>query len=109
MRLTSIHSYARLLVALAGALLALTASVSADTARETIAKAVLEEDAEKQTAAVSTLVGNPAPEVAQLLSAWKEGSIYIYELPQSAAEDAPTTRVAIMLGGTPDGSGKQGA
>src|SRR4051794_33342487 len=68
----------------------------AETAREIINKAVLTEDAEEQEKIVSSLVGNPSPEIPALFAAWKESLIYIYELPKSAAEDAPKERVAIL-------------
>lgn len=82
---------------------------SAETAREIISKAILAEESEEQEKLISTLAGHPAPEIPALLSAWKEGAIYIYDLPKSAAEDAPKDRVAITLTGTPDADGKQPA
>jgi urea transport system permease protein len=81
----------------------------AETARETINKAVLTEDAEEQEKIVSSLAGNPSPEIPELFTAWKESALYIYNLPKSAAEDAPTERVAILLTGKPGAEGKQPA
>jgi urea transport system permease protein len=84
-------------------------SAGAETAREIINKAILTEDAEEQEKIVSSLAGLASPEIPELFAAWKESTIYIYELPQSAAEDAPKERVAIVLTGKPDGDGKQPA
>ena len=74
--------------------LCLLAAIAArgESAREIVNKAILTEDAEEQEKIVSSLAGNPAPEIPELFTAWKESAIYIYSLPKSAAEDAPTER-----------------
>src|SRR3954454_13703286 len=81
----------------------------AESARETVNKAILAEDAEEQAKIVSSLAGNPAPEITELFTALKESTIYIYDLPKGAAEDALKERVAITLAGKPDADGKQPA
>src|SRR3954470_974244 len=91
------------------AFVAVAGASQAESPREIINKAVLSEDAEEQANLIATLTGNSAPEIPQLLTAWKESAIYIYSLPQSAAEDAPTDRVAITLTGAPGADGKQAA
>lgn len=101
------HLLSRLAIFAFGLLAALPAV--AETARETINKAVLAEDAEEQEKIVASLAGSSAPEIAPLFTAWKESAIFIYNLPKGAGDDAPTDRVAIQLTGKPDADGKQPA
>lgn len=53
---------------------------AADTARQTIAKAILEEDAEKKTALITSLTGQNDPAIPVLLNAWKEDTIFMYKV-----------------------------
>src|SRR4051794_15826988 len=98
---------ARLLSSLTLALLLGAAAGHAESPRETVAKALLAEDGEEQAKLVSSLAGSPAPEVAQLLKAWKEGAIYLYDLPQNDTEAAPTDRIPVTLPGEADAAGKK--
>src|SRR3954462_9336325 len=100
---------ARLFCILSTTLLLGVATGHADSPRETLAKALVAEDGEEQAKLVSSLAGSPAPEVAQLLKAWKEGAIYLYDLPQNETDGAPTDRIPITLAGEPDAAGKKQA
>jgi urea transport system permease protein len=53
---------------------------AADTARQTIAKAILEGDAEKKTALINSLTGNSDPVIPVLLGAWKEDTIFLFKI-----------------------------
>jgi urea transport system permease protein len=53
---------------------------AADTARQTIAKAILEEDADKKTALINSLAGQTDASIPVLLAAWKADSIFLYKI-----------------------------
>lgn len=68
------------------------------TARQIIAEAVvLTDDSNTQVKLVQSLTGMGDPETEPLLTAWKEGSIYLAPGPDGK-------KVAVTLGGDPDGS-----
>ncbi|HSI10594.1 MAG TPA: urea ABC transporter permease subunit UrtB [Chthoniobacter sp.] len=62
------------------ALLAVLPLRAADTARQTIAKAILEEDTEKKTALITSLTGLSDPNIPVLLDAWKADTIFVYKI-----------------------------
>lgn len=62
------------------ALLAVLPLRAADTARQTIAKAILEEDTEKKTALITSLTGQSDPIIPVLLDAWKSDTIFVYKI-----------------------------
>jgi urea transport system permease protein len=104
------HSNILIRLAAVGVLLLTGLAASrGETARETISQAILAEDGDEQIRLVATLLGNPDPAIGGLLKAWQDEAIYVYSLPKSAAEDAPTEQVAIMLTGPGDAAGKQAA
>ncbi len=76
---------------------------AADTARQTIAKAIAEEDAEKKTALVKSLAGQTDPQVKPTLSAWKEDLIYLYK-----AEGSDVI-IPVTVTGEKDAEDKQAA
>ena len=53
---------------------------AADTARQTIAKAILEEDADKKTALINSLVGQTDAVIPDLLATWKADAIFLYKI-----------------------------
>lgn len=76
---------------------------NAKTARQIIAEAiVLSDDSDAQVKLVTSLTGMIDPEIEPLLTAWKEGTIYLSEGP----DDKP---VAVTLGGDPDATKKESA
>jgi urea transport system permease protein len=61
-------------------LLALLPLRAADTARQTIAKAILEEDTDKKTALINSLAGQADASIPVLLTAWKTDAIFLYKV-----------------------------
>jgi urea transport system permease protein len=87
------------------ALLAFTHIASAaDTPRQIIAKAIVEEEDEKKLALIGTLAGQADPIIPQLLSAWKEDLIFVYK---AEGDDAP--RIPVLVTGDKDAEEKQAA
>jgi urea transport system permease protein len=84
-------------------------SDGADSARAIIAQAVVAEDAEEQANLVSTLADKVTEEARLLLTAWREGGIYIYDQKQGEGDDAPVVRIAVTLESAEDADGKQAA
>lgn len=79
-------------------LLAVVSAFGAETARETIARAMSVDDTSQQIAIIATLVGQGDEAIAPLLAAWKEDALFI----QTAADG---TRIPVMLSGDKDASG----
>ena len=75
---------------------------AADTPRQIIARAILEEDAEKKTTLIQSLVGQADAGIKPLLSAWKEDLIFIFK----ADGDV---KIPVLLTGDKDASDKQAA
>jgi urea transport system permease protein len=73
-----------------------------DTPRQTIVKAILEEDADKKLALINSLVGKTDPVIKNLLDAWKEDSIYLYKVDDDH-------KVPVLLSGEKDADGNQAA
>ncbi|MEP6667505.1 MAG: urea ABC transporter permease subunit UrtB [Chthoniobacter sp.] len=61
-------------------LLAVIPLRGADTARQTIAKAILEEDGDKKTALINSLVGQTDESIPVLLATWKADAIFLYKI-----------------------------
>ena len=77
---------------------------AADTARQTIVKAIVEEDDEKKITLINSLVGSSDEAIKPLLSAWKEDTIYIYK---AEGDNAP--KIPVFLGEEKDAADKQAA
>jgi len=75
---------------------------SAETARETIARAALAANDRAQREIVGTLAGQSDTAIPELLDAWKRDELFIY----TPADGAP---VAIQLAGAADASGARAA
>jgi urea transport system permease protein len=86
------------------------AGARGETPRQTIARAVTTTDADEQNKLVESLAGNPGPDITRLLTAWKEGDMFVATAPaggwQKVAEGAT---VAVTLGADKDGEDKQAA
>ena len=64
-------------------------AIAADTARQTIVKAMIEEDDDKKIALITALIGSSDEDIKPLLAAWKEDTIYIYK---AVGDNAPKRR-----------------
>lgn len=83
---------------------------AADAPREIIAQALLkDEDTEEQAKLISGLAGRSDPLMRELLIAWKEGSIYLFEAPADLPGFQEGQRVAVTLRGAKDSDDKQDA
>ena len=89
-------------IALALWLLASLPAFPAGTPRQIIAAAIVEEDDAKKAALITSLAGNPSPDIAPLIAAWKEDAIFLYKAPDG-------TITPVQLGEDKDGDGRQGA
>jgi urea transport system permease protein len=96
------RAWLRLLAWSFSALLAVLPLRAADTARQTIAKAILEEDTEKKTALITSLTGQTDSIIPVLLNAWKEDTIFMYK-----ADDEHKVPVTLVEG--KDAEDKQAA
>ncbi|MDB6152344.1 MAG: urtB, partial [Chthoniobacteraceae bacterium] len=81
----------------------------AEPPRAVIAKALITEDAEEQSKLVASLAGNTDPLIRDLLTAWKEGTLFIFEAPAGLAGFTEGEKLAVTLTGEKDGEEKQGA
>lgn len=77
---------------------------AADSARQIITKAILEEDTEKKVALINSLIGSTDEEIKPLLAAWREDQIFIYK-----PEDENAPKVPVTLVGEKDADDKQDA
>ncbi len=92
-----------LLEALLAALVAIGGTPTfSETPREIVAKAVIEEDAEKRAALVKSLGGRSDDEIRILLTAWKEDAIFIFKPDDDK-------RVPVTLGEEKDAEDRQPA
>jgi urea transport system permease protein len=85
-------------------LLLVSSAVGADSARQTILKAMIEEDDEKKIALINSLIGSSDEDIKPLLAAWKEDTIYLYK---AEADGSPT--IPVFLGEEKDAEDKQAA
>lgn len=81
----------------------------AATPRKTIAAALITEDAEQQVKLVASLAGNADAGIRELLTAWREGTIYLFEAPANLAGFTAGQKVAVTLAGDKDAEDTQGA
>jgi urea transport system permease protein len=79
-------------------------ALAADSSRQTIVKAIIEEDDAQKIALVNSLVGSGDEELKRLLAAWKEDAIYIY-----SAEGENSPKIPVLLGEEKDADGRQAA
>lgn len=77
----------------------------AETVRETISKAVVNEDAVERTTLISGLAGQTDPAIPELLTKWKEGEIFIYE-PTDADGNPAGGKIAVIFRGEKDADDK---
>jgi len=89
-------------------LLATSGAQCAQTARETIARAVSAEDPAEQQRLVASLAGQSDPDIARLLTSWKEGEFFLYE-PVDAEGSPRGPKVPVTLGEDKDADEKQPA
>lgn len=80
-----------------------------DSPRAVISKALTTEDAEEQAKLVSQLSGKGDNVVRDLLSAWKEGGIYLFEAPANLPGFSEGQKIAVQLSAEKDGEDKQAA
>jgi urea transport system permease protein len=85
-------------------ILCASSAFAADSARQTIVKAMIEEDDAKKIALIQSLAGSSDEDIKTLLAAWKEDAIYIYK---GEADNAP--RIPVFLGEEKDAEEKQAA
>ena len=71
---------------------------AADSVRETIAKAILSEDAAEQVKLIESLVGQANPLIPELLAKWKESEAYIYESTDADGNPAGPRSVVLLSG-----------
>ncbi|MGB8166060.1 MAG: urea ABC transporter permease subunit UrtB, partial [Chthoniobacteraceae bacterium] len=74
-----------------------------DTPRQVVAKAIIEEDAEKKIAIINSLIGNTDPVIKTLFDAWKEDAIYLYKA------EGSETKIPVTIGEEKDAEDKQSA
>ncbi len=78
--------------------------LAADSPRQTIVKAMVEEDDDKKLALVNSLIGLGDDDLKKLLTAWKEDAVYIYK-----AEGDGSPKIPVLLAEEKDAEGKQAA
>jgi urea transport system permease protein len=94
----------RSLVLFVLSVLCVSTALAADSARQTIVKAMIEEDDARKIALIQSLVGSSDEEIKPLLNAWKEDAVYLYK---AEADNSPT--IAVFLGEEKDAEEKQAA
>lgn len=83
--------------------LSVTHAQETKSARQVISEATpLTDDSDAQVKMIQSLTGLPDPEVEPLLTAWKEGSIYLVAGPDGK-------KIAVTLAGDPDATKKEAA
>jgi urea transport system permease protein len=95
-------SFFRALFAAASLVLLETSAFTAETPRETIARAVLAPDTSTRRELIGSLAGKGDEDLASLLDAWRVAPLYVYE-------SETTGRVPVQLVGPKDGNGAQDA
>jgi urea transport system permease protein len=89
----------RLFLLLGFALVA-TSLPAADSARQTIVKAILTEDAAQKRALITSLMANGDEAIAPLFDAWRKDALFIYAAPDG-------TKIPVQLSGDKDASDAQ--
>lgn len=88
----------RLMAGLLAILLVEARAAGVESARETIAAAVVAGSPAEQKEIILSLKSNPSPEVVSWLEKWKEGAIYLLEDPEGR-------KTAALLSGSADAAG----
>ena len=94
--------FLRIALAVVFLLLPSLPAFSADSPRQIIAAAIIEEDDAKKASLIASLSGDVSPEIPRLLAAWKEDAIYLCKEPDDKL-------IPILLGETKDADGRQPA
>jgi hypothetical protein len=84
------------------------AANASDSPPAVIAKAVVTEESEEQIRLVRSLAGDTDLRIRDLLTAWKEGGIFIFEAPEGIPGLAEGQKIAVVLTPEKDGEDKQG-
>ena len=87
-----------LLIVLAG----VAAHAQDQSPREIIAQAIIEEDAEKKTAIISSLIGRGDDAIRSLLDSWKEDAIFVFKAVEAG-------KIPVTLSAEKDAGGAQAA
>ncbi|MCX6955784.1 MAG: urea ABC transporter permease subunit UrtB [Verrucomicrobia bacterium] len=95
-----LHRTLRCLALLALACGASAFAASADTARQTIVRAILTEEPAPRIAIISSLIGSGDEAIAPLLNAWKEDALFVYAAPDGA-------KIPVLLSGDKDAQDTQ--
>ncbi len=74
----------------------------ADTARQTIVRAALAENATEKRQLIGLLMGQADPAIASLLEAWRVDALFVYTAPDG-------TKIPVQLSGEKDANGAQPA
>ena len=82
---------------------AIHAIEGADTPRQVITEAILEEDTGKKLALINSLIGNADPMIKTLFDAWKEDAIYLYKA------EGSEVKIPVTLGEEKDAEEKKAA
>jgi urea transport system permease protein len=91
-----------LLALTAGASTLTLAASSADTARETIVRAILAEHPAQRIEIITSLIGSDDESIQPLLAAWKEDALFLYTAPDG-------TKIPVQLSGEKDAKDSQTA
>jgi urea transport system permease protein len=81
----------------------LSSAAGADTPRQIIVRAILEEDAEKKAALITSLAAQSDTSFKPLLDVWKEDAIYLYK------PEGSDTKTPVLVTGEKDAEDKQAA
>ncbi len=76
---------------------------AADSPRQVVVRAILEEDTEKKFALINSLIGNADPLIKTLFDAWKEDAIYLYKA------EGSEVKIPVTLGEEKDAEEKRAA
>ncbi len=82
---------------------ALATAPAAETPRQVIVKAILEDDTERKIALINSLIGNTDPVIKTLFDAWKEDAIYLYKA------EGSEVKIPVTVGEEKDADDKQAA
>ena len=93
-RLSTLHSFGLILC-----LLGLEVSAQGADPRQLLVQALTTNDVSVQTLLIQKLADSPEPIVSQTLSAWRQGSVYLYDAPGG-------TKVPFLLESVTDSDGK---
>ena len=78
-------------------------AAAAETAGQIVAKAIIEDDSEKKATLITSLIGNPDPQIIPLFDAWKGDVIYLYKA------EGSEVKIPVLVTGEKDADDKQAA